>query len=371
MSILDDFEELSLVGLNIDTVGWHGETLRAKFGAGYSAYAVVGHVGGLHKWTLGAGVLPDDEGYGTIESKSRFEYYQDFFERHTTGEKEIFLLEWRGRKWFAAFVKNEDAYQTHSADTYTPESFEVEQRRVAGYYYADDGSVFEPEMHTDDGMWGLYQADNADSFVWADQTAYDISGRDHHLYMNGDVIRAAAAQNGLDVARFNSVSDIEPDDPAGISDSHTPEDDLTALNGWLDGVGPVTIKRAIFALKVREASFSQYSGLLTAEITTAALVGQSAATKFYNFAFSGYTYSKNGTVFIATNQQAPMNTWGVINAAWSSGITLSNVIIGRDRDFSTRYGKFDIGTIILFDTEPSDYFLENIVPYLQWRWGVA
>jgi hypothetical protein len=142
--------ELDLEGMNIDSVKWGGSVLRANFGDGYGDAAVVGLASGLHTWALSSGCLPDDEVWGTIEGVSRFAYYWDFFKSHTTGETEIFIIEWRGGKYHASFVDTEMSAEVFTADLFSG-GVQVKQRRITGSGYNADGSIDEdpPSTPTD------------------------------------------------------------------------------------------------------------------------------------------------------------------------------------------------------------------------------
>jgi hypothetical protein len=136
--------ELDLNGLNIDQVKWRGDVLRANFGGGYGAAAVVGPTAGLHEWELSdGGVSPDrdDADHLPIDGVSRFEYYYEFFKDHTTGTEEVFIIEWRGKKWHASFSDPDLSAEQMTSDLFGITGVRIRQRRVAGIIYNDDGSI--------------------------------------------------------------------------------------------------------------------------------------------------------------------------------------------------------------------------------------
>ena len=89
-----------------------------------------------------AGIWLDDLDMLTIDGVSRFEYYWEFFKRHTTGDNDIFVIDWRERFWHASFVdpgisvskfKNQLIYESTG--------IKIMQRRVLGETYEADGSL--------------------------------------------------------------------------------------------------------------------------------------------------------------------------------------------------------------------------------------
>lgn len=160
MPSLSDYEEFDFNVLEIDNVSWSGNKLRANFGHGYAAIAVTGNAGGLHRWTVSSGMLPDDESYGNLvgesDDETRFGYVFDFFKRHTTGDQDVFIVDFRGRKYFAEFAENSWSAAMESIDVFSMESIEIKQRRVAGFSYNSDGSIdtTPPSVPTDFAVTG-------------------------------------------------------------------------------------------------------------------------------------------------------------------------------------------------------------------------
>lgn len=344
---ITDYRELSLVGMEIDDLDWTGNRLRANFGDGYAASASNGNANGLYRWRLSAGVLPDDSDYGDlIEGVSRFEYYHEFFKDHTTGAETVFLVEFRGRKYFAEFVENQMSAEMHTIDLFSG-GVEIRQRRVSGYYEGTNGSVFDPSFHSDS------------IYTWFDETSPDYVGgvfeninepgvRDFDI--NGDVITGGATQNGLATAKFNSVG----------------------ADGFINLATTQAFYDVFMVLKVREATFSTYQGVLTASATTAAMVGNNGDTKLTNLSHgAGYTFYKNATLLTEATQNMPMNTFGLIHGRWPAGISLLNPQIGKDRADATRMLKADIGEIVLFSTAISAEVAADMRGWLMHKWGLS
>lgn len=346
MPDITDYRELSPVGINIDETVRRFAVLRAQFGEGYGAGALVGSANGTHRWTLSAGVWPDDEDYGNlIEGMPRMEYYWSFFCEHVANGNRPFLIEWRGRKYFASFENVEQSVEVFTSDLFAG-NMVISQRRVAGFYEGTDGCVFDPSF-VSDSFWGWY---DETSFSYFTSLAIDNSGNVNNLDISGDIDSSGSTQNSLATQRFN----------AGAAD------------GYLHTTADPVIYDAFFMFKVRAATFSSYQGILSADVTTAALVGNTGDVKLVNFTFgSTYTYTKNGTSYAEAAQATPMATFGVIHGRWSNGITLSNLQIGKDRGFTDRYLKADIGEIILCDTLLSVEHGNDLGGWLQYKWGIV
>lgn len=133
--------------MRLETVEWHGQILRVSFGDGYGAKANVGHASGLHKWSMrSGGVWPDFTEWGlTIGGLARFEYYWEFFKAHTTGTTDIFIIEFRGKKYHASFVDDAISMDKIKRMLLYEGSVEIQQRRVSGESYGTDGSILDEE----------------------------------------------------------------------------------------------------------------------------------------------------------------------------------------------------------------------------------
>ncbi|MEO8647990.1 MAG: fibronectin type III domain-containing protein [Acidobacteriota bacterium] len=135
------YEELDLAGMNIDSVRRRFSVLKASFGDGYELGARVGAAAGTHRWSLSSGCLPGDGQYGNlIDLQPRFDYYWDFFQRHVANGNAVFVVEFRGKKYHAAFIDTEISAEVFTADLFGG-GVEIEQRRVFGAMYFTDGSA--------------------------------------------------------------------------------------------------------------------------------------------------------------------------------------------------------------------------------------
>jgi hypothetical protein len=141
---LADYEEIDLTGLDID--GWKRgfSVITHKLGEGVTVAARVGSTHGMWSWTLSSGAQPDRD-TDQINSLSRFEYYQDFIQRHTTGDTRVFVIDFRGKKWTAVFPNVEESGSMHTYDLFDISDVQIDQEVVTGETYASDGSISTPD----------------------------------------------------------------------------------------------------------------------------------------------------------------------------------------------------------------------------------
>lgn len=138
---VEDYEELSLEGMNVDSVGVHYDILLTRFGGNRVRSARVGQAFGLQRFALSAGVLPDHADYGSlIGGDPRFQYYFDFWNARMQAGNEPFILEWRGLKYTVIFSEHDFNYETFTSDLFAG-GVPVEQVDVEGESYEADGSV--------------------------------------------------------------------------------------------------------------------------------------------------------------------------------------------------------------------------------------
>jgi len=347
MPSLSDYEELDLSGLEIDGYQFGMNRLRANFGRGYGASASNGHANGLWNWSLSSQVVADDADYNDqIDGVPSFEYYYNFFKEHTTGSSDVFVIEWRGHKYLAEFVDSGFGGEMHTIDLFSIDGIEIRQRRVTGFTEWPTGGIFEPDQIVS-SFWGWY---DEDSFNYFTNLAVDKTASLNNLDINGDIDSTGTVQNGLATQDFNSG--------AGSGFLNTPSD-------------PV-IYEAFFALKINEATFAAFRGLLSASATTVAMVGNTADTKLLNLTIgSSYSFWKNGVELTEATQNMPMNAFGVVHARFESGITLTNLQIGKDRAATDRYLKADMGEIVLCDVVLTDEESTALDSWLMKKWGVA
>jgi hypothetical protein len=134
-----------------------------------------------------------------------------------------------------------------------------------------------------------------------------------------------------------------------------------------------TVSEIFMVMKMRETTFSNIAGLFTAQTTLALLVGENAATTFFDFSatYDYLTYRKNGIEYDQDNQQAPMDQFGLVHLRATTPIAFaSSVQIGKDRDFVGRFADADIAEVVIFeDLQPLSYSRE-LSEHLQAKWGI-
>jgi hypothetical protein len=96
-----------------------------NYGNGYRATRLlVGNAAGLHTWELSRwrsfarSRRPATHRAARSILFQRFEYYWEFFKDHTTGTTEVFILEWRSKKYHASFAEPELGFEQLTADLF-------------------------------------------------------------------------------------------------------------------------------------------------------------------------------------------------------------------------------------------------------------
>jgi hypothetical protein len=153
------YDEIEVsVGMMIEGTKWTGAVLRANYGGGYGDIALVDNAAGLYIWTLKQAQLPGDLAISPIDAQSRLEYYIDFFQEHTTGVTEIFIITYRGKSYHASFM-NPDidvsrvVFKIGSPEWYTGGGLKIKQRKLVGETYNFDGSL--PALMTGGGTFSF------------------------------------------------------------------------------------------------------------------------------------------------------------------------------------------------------------------------
>lgn len=304
---------LDLTGMNIDSVAWRGARLRADFGGGYGAFAVVDDAHGLHRWAISAGALPDNADH-LIDGVSRFEYYYEFFKAHTTGAEEVFEIAWRGQTWHACFVEDEASFEAFTSDLYAG-GVEIRQRKVAGYLYNADGSVSTFVPSDVSGLQAWYEVGNSVVSV------PDLSVNDRDMI--GELPMPSITTNGgVPVMRWNGTDDNPLTNAASYSASH-----IWVVACATDAVFDATPSNR---------------GLISG-VTLGILTGVASDTKFYDMGYgANFAYKLNGTAYADNDAQAPMNgILGVVECKFPSTVGVDGLQIGLDRNFATRIWKGD------------------------------
>lgn len=322
---------------------------------GYRSQVLYGARTGLRRFsipydgTLRGGTANADITFEGV-TMSRAKYIRSVFRRSkVSGEPFVIKSSENDQYYLAEFAETEQSLQRKLAAVYST-TVELVQVRKAG------ATVFDPTRMS--GLWGYFDAETSfaglglvDDQPLNDMDWPDLSGDAHHLtFTNLGSKYQLNEQNGLPIVQLS------------------PSTSTTYLRTLLSPV----IYEALFVMKMREATFSNFGGILTADSGVAMLVGNSGTTKFYDHGFTvPFFYEKNSVEYTAANQQAPMNEYGVVRARMSGGMGLTNMQIGKDRAATDRYAEIDIAAIALFDAlQPEDDVWE-LVEYLEDRWDIG
>lgn len=348
MAHLLDYEELDLTGMDIDMADWSGEVLRTNFGSRYGSTVRTGPAYGAQDWVISSGALPSETEYGTINSLSRFDYYYDFFQRHTTGERDIFVIDYRDKKYHASFTEERISFERFTNTLYAGEGVAIRQRQVRGVHYnAADGSIFYPSDLTGLQAWyaadaeanTLGTADNLEGTANRDLVSTDFPYPELTELTNSTVWRFPASGNYM-------------------------------LHGET-----FNFSHGFIVAAYADAAFGGATeGLCSSNSTYGMLVADGTTTKFFDLAYAGlFSYTKNGTAYANANLQAPMSgELGVMEFIFTAGIASDGFQIGQDRGFGTRLWDGDVAEVLLYnDTGMTTTERESVIEYLRKKYQIT
>lgn len=344
-------DELDLTGLEITPVTLNVERLKASFGSGYGATASVGPGSGLWGWELASDALPDAEAYGNlIQNLPRFQYYTNFFLDHTEGTAgDTFRVDFRGKQYHAGFSDDSIGGSMQTYDLFDMSGVKLEMRRRQGVFYNDDGSILVPYAWIRaDKIVGLSDGDSMVTDGW---TGY-------------------AGTPDWTVASDGTAPTYETNEtPNGGACVRLTDGDLTSPVG-------IGIHDIFIVLRIREATFSVDRGVCGTAGADDLLEGENGTTKFKDLSLTGVEYRKNGTLYTASTQQAPMNVFGVVHLRNTTGTfdAPDGMIIGQDPS-GTAPGDCDVAEVVIptisTDTQISDACAARITAGLKNRWGIT
>lgn len=272
--------------------------LRNDLGNGYRSQVLYGSNTGLKKWKLtlptlaDTTVLPNTYTGVNNESLSREMYLWDLYcETRVTGQPFVYTDPRTGQYYLVDFMNDglEYSQDTMAVKLYST-GVEIEQVRENGETVFDFNKL---DLRFGEGGWwnqtthgvGLWDDLNLPNYRWT---------------ATGGVTFSANPQNGLNTVRFNGSTGVVNMTLAGAPSQWQTWD-------------------AFMVLKVREATFSNNAGVMSGLGATPMLIGTSGATKFQNLSHLSYEYRLNGVEYAQSNQQAPMNAWGIVHARWLNG----------------------------------------------------
>lgn len=265
---------------------------------------------------------------------NRAAYIRDLFHRSKVlGKPFVIQSPENGQYYLVEFEESEQSLTKKLAALYKTQ-VNLVQVRIPGV------TVF--DMLKTTGLW-TWQESN--------EPGIDHSPAGHDFSRNGNSNGVGTVQNGLPTTRFNGGA---------------------TNNGYwnITATGPV-IFEAMFIMKMNEAVFSNFAGILTASSGVAAITGDQGLTTFYNQSLGAtYYYRKNGVLYAANNQQAPMNAFGLVHWRSETGVGLTNPQIGKDRAATDRYAEMDLGEFILNTTLPPLSESLEKAEHLMTKWGI-
>lgn len=272
------------------------------------------------------------------------EYLWDLYCRTRVTRTPFVIQNIRNNQYYLVKFANKTlSYQLFFHKYYSADGLELVQVRRQGVHVFDVLKL--------SGVWGWYKADtlglsNGQSLVgWANSFTGGL-----HPFTTTNLAYSTPAQNGLGTVTFNGTS------------------------SFMSITGAPAIKQAFIVMKVNSATWANYGGVLTHSAVAggidAALVGSSGTTKFESLSLgTHYAYRKNTISYAESNQQAPMNAYGLVHIRHKTGFSgISNLIVGNDRGQSGRYAAMNVAEIILCSSHVSDSDGREISQYLKDKW---
>jgi hypothetical protein len=332
------------------------EELENDLGDGYFSQALYGANTGLRKWKLKLAslahtdVLPNTVTDVSGATVSREEYLWNLFcYTKVTGEPFVFTSPRDGQYHLVRFADKDLSYQKMRVKIYST-GVELKQVRIPGE------SIFQLAPSGDIGIVAQYKETGHATPNW--NATIDDGWGGGAMAATGDVVYGASTQNGLNIIRLND----------------------SASTGFLTVDFPLStlpFNDAFIVMKMRGATFSNNCGVLTGNGGNAILLGTSAGTKFQNPSLSDMQYRLNGTLYAATNMQAPMGTWGIIHLRFAASASAFDDAwqIGKNQATAGTFAKMDVGEVLFgynSDETPMPSSITNqITEYLTTKWGIV
>jgi len=320
------------------------EELETDLGSGFGSMVGFGINTGLRRWRVSFPILPGASAQASItyngSTLTPADYLWALFcDSKVSGDPFVVQSPRNDQYYLCKFADHELDYTRFLTKIYAT-GLEFKQFRLPGV------TVFDPTKYATGRIYDAEPLDvDYDDGDPIDATWPDSSALNDDLSTGTTETFETNEQNGLPVVRFNGTS------------------------SWFLGTQAFTFHEAFIVMKVREASWSNYGGVLTANANgIAMLVGDSGTTKFFDLSLgSDYEYRLNGVQYDADDQQAPMNEFGLVHIRHKTGLAVDFLQVGKDRAFAGRYGKIDVGYIFLPTTlKPASdarEFTEHLITY--------
>lgn len=304
-------------------------TLENELSDGYRATVLFGSNTGVRKWTLkfptlaSLEVLPLTVTDPNGALVSREEYVRSVYAENKLGTPFAYTDPANGQYYLVDFEDKTLSMERMRVKIYST-GLTIKQRRLPGVTIFNAGAISQ--------VWGAFKGEGfpyafpgplGDS--WENQKHLGEISEVYQLATNAtDVV--AATVNLQKVVKFSN----------------------TTNNGVLSAAAPITVREVFILMKMREATFSNFGGILTDNATGYVLIGDTGTTKFFNHSLgTGFFYELNGVEYIESNMQAPMNAWGVVHWRYPTGVPLASVQIGKDRLNATRHAEVDMNYLVI------------------------
>jgi hypothetical protein len=322
-------------------------TLDNDLSDGYRSTALFGSNTGVRKWTLKFPTLASLDVLSTTVTDpngaavSREQYVRSLYaENKVTGTPFAYQDPASGQYYLVDFEDQSLSLARMRVKIYST-GLTLKQRRLTGVTIFDVSQVSQ--------VWGRWIGDTSfSSNNWNDTISTLALDRS-----TTDVVDVAAAQNGHQIKRF----------------SNTTNDGRVSRSG-----SQLDTNEAFIVMKMREASFSNAAGIITGTggADPQLLIGSSGTTKFADPSLTGYEYRLNGVEYAASNQQAPMNTWGLVHIRYATGWELSNGLqFGKNRNTAGTFAEMDLGEVILCQGLTPMSVAREITESLMVSWGIT
>jgi len=310
---------------------------------GYRSRQLLGMDTGIRSWKLdlptlaGASVIPAavTDPYGA--TVSREQYVRNVYKYNkTTGVPIAYQNGPNGQYYLVDIMDDTLSMQKSKGVNLYASSVTLRQRRM------NNVTIYDP-LKVNPLCW--YDNTSHGSGVWNNKGTLGAFS----LTASGDVVFSANPQNGLNTVRLSGTTS------SGVLQSGT-------LN---------TVFDVFIVMKMREAAFSNDAGIYTGTSGDYRLAGKSGTTTFQNLGIANLEYYKNGVSFAVGNQQAPMNTFGIvqIRSATTDLGTTSAMQFGLEGGTGGTFAKVDIAEIIVCPllSRKDD---REVIEYLKIKWNI-
>lgn len=330
-------------------------TLDNEMSEGYRSTSLFGLNTGIRSWTLPMPTLADSSVIAAAVTDpyaatvSRVDYVRNLYKYNRTTGIPFAYQDPNSGQYYLVDIVDPELSMTKigkGIDIYDS-TITLRQRRLNGVTIFQVGEVATVDT-TSPILWlkGSAYTDGTEDWAPSSSGGYVISG-------TGGVDKQAANLNGQDIVRLNGST------------------------GYVGDAGAtLALKELFIVMKMREASFSNASGILTSATGggVQVLLGSSGTTKFANPSLTAslYTYRKNGTTYTQSDLQAPMNAWGVVHLRYETGWNVTGGFqFGKDRATGGTFAALDIAEVICFTSLTSIMSAREITEHLAVKYAIT